>query len=56
MKPENNYSLEKIIDKTSIDKRVYDLSEEISSYFSIDDDFVAICVLNGSLFFYVDFF
>ena len=54
MKVDNNFLLEKLISKDSIKNRVCELSKEISSYFSLDDDFVAICVLNGSLFFYAD--
>ena len=54
MKVDNKFLLEKLISKDSIKNRVSELSEEISLYFPIKDDFVAICVLNGSLFFYVD--
>ena len=54
MKVDNKFLLEKLISKDSIENRVSELSEEISLYFPMEDDFVAICVLNGSLFFYVD--
>ena len=54
MKLENNYSLYKIIDQKSIKKRVYELSKEISSYFSEDEELIVICVLNGSILFCSD--
>ena len=49
MKLEDNYSLDKIIDQKLIKKRVCELSEEISSYFSADEDLIVLCVLNGSI-------
>ena len=54
MKLTNNYSLDKIIDKKSIKKRVHELSKEISSYFSEDEELIVICVLNGSIIFCSD--
>ena len=54
MKLENNYLLDKIIDQKLIKKRVCELSEEISSYFSADEDLIVLCVLNGSIFFCSD--
>ena len=54
MKIENNYSLDKIIDQKLIQKRVCELSEEISSYFPADEDLVVLCVLIGSILFCTD--
>ena len=54
MKIENNYSLDKIIDQKLIQKRVCELSEEISSYFPADEDLLVLCVLNGSILFCTD--
>tara|TARA_Y100000590_G_scaffold454673_1_gene601882 strand:- start:172 stop:705 length:534 start_codon:yes stop_codon:yes gene_type:complete len=51
---QNNYSLEKLIDKKSIRKRVEELSREISSYFPDEDELIVICVLNGSILFCSD--
>ena len=54
MKIEDKYLMDKIIDEKSIKKRVSELSKEISSYFSGDDELVVICVLNGSILFCSD--
>ena len=54
MKLENNYSLDKLIDQKLIEKRVCELSKEISSYFPLDEDLIVLCVLNGSILFCSD--
>ena len=54
MKLENNYSLDKLIDQKLIEKRVCELSEEISSHFPLDEDLIVLCILNGSILFCSD--